>query len=118
MWKELREQLKSDLLEGYKKNERPTYVNKLMIIWNFATLYIKGVRCIAVSKEIAQQFHEGIGRHFAHQIQVLAQHYQLFEQLPEEKQGGTGGQSLLKDERVQAVVRTYLSGVLLGKVTP
>ena len=57
-WEELQEQLKSDLLEGYKKNERPTHVNKLTIIRNFATLCIKGVRCIAASKEIAQQFHD------------------------------------------------------------
>jgi hypothetical protein len=117
-WEELREQLKSDLLEGYKKNERPTNVNKLTIIRNFATLRIKGVRRIAASEEIARQFHEGTGRHFARQIRVLARHYQLFEQLPEEKRGGTGGRSLLKDERVQAAARTYLSGVPLGEVTP
>ena len=67
-WEELREQLKSDLLEGYKKNERPTHVNKLTIIQNFAMLRIKGVRCIAVSEEIVRQFHEGTGHHFAHQI--------------------------------------------------
>jgi hypothetical protein len=71
-WEELQEQLKSDLLEGYKKNERPTHVNKLTIIRNFATLRIKGVRRIAASEEIAQQFHEGTGRHFACQIRVLA----------------------------------------------
>ena len=70
-WEELREQLKSDLLEGYKKNERPTNVNKLTIIRNFATLRIKGVRHIAPSEEIARQFHEGTGCHFARQIRVL-----------------------------------------------
>ena len=106
------------MVERYKKNESPTILNKLTILQNFATLHIKGVRCIAASEEIAQQFHEGTGHHFARQIQALTQHYQLFEQLLEEKQGGTGGRSLLKDERVQAVVRTYLSGVPLGEVTP
>jgi len=98
LWEELREQLKSDMVEGYKKNESPTILNKLTILQNFTTLYIKGVRHITMSEEIAQQFHEGMGHHFAHQIRALAQHYQLFEQLPEEKRGGTGGQSLLKDE--------------------
>jgi hypothetical protein len=106
------------MVERYKKNESPTILNKLTILRNFATLRIKGVRRIAASEEITRQFHKGTGHHFARQIRALAQHYQLFEQLPEEKQGGTGGRSLLKDERVQAVARTYLSGVPLGKVTP
>jgi len=118
LWEELREQLKSDMVEGYKKNESPTILNKLTILQNFTTLCIKGVRHITTSEEIAQQFHEGMGHHFTHQIRALTQHYQLFEQLPEEKRGGTGGQSLLKDERVQVAARTYLSGVLLGEVTP
>jgi hypothetical protein len=106
------------MVEGYKKNESPTILNKLTILQNFTMLCIKGVRHITTSEEIVQQFHEGMGHHFAHQIQALTQYYQLFEQLPEEKQGGTGGQSLLKDEQVQVAARTYLSGVLLGEVTP
>ena len=73
---------------------------------------------MAVSEEIAQQFHEGVGGHFARQIHVLARHYQLFKQLPEERQGGVGCRSLLKDERVQAAARTYLLGVPTGEVTP
>jgi hypothetical protein len=117
-WEELREQLKSDLREGHKKHEAPTCLNKLTIIQNFATLRIKGVKHMATSKEIAWQFHEGVGGHFAHQIRVLARHYQLFEQLPEERRGGAGGRSLLKDERVQAAARTYLLGVPTGEVTP
>jgi len=71
-WEELQEQLKSDLVEGYKKNESPTILNKLTILRNFAMLCIKGVRCIAASEEITWQFHEGMGHHFAHQIQALA----------------------------------------------
>jgi hypothetical protein len=117
-WEELREQLKSDLLEGYKKNATPTILNKLTVLRNFATLRIKGVRRMAASEEIARQFHDGTGSYFARQIRVLARHYQLFEQLPEEKRGGTGGRSLLKDERVQAAAKTYLLGVPLGEVTP
>jgi hypothetical protein len=90
-WEELQEQLKSDLREGHKKHEAPTHLNKLTIIQNFATLHIKGVKCMAVSEEIARQFHEGVGGHFARQIHVLTRHYQLFEQLPEERRGGVGG---------------------------
>jgi hypothetical protein len=55
-------------VEEQKKNEMPTYLNKLTILHNFATLYIKGVKCIATSKEIAQSWHEGTGGHFAYQI--------------------------------------------------
>jgi len=71
-WEELREQLKSDLLEGYKKNATPTILNKLTVLQNFTTLRIKGVRRMAVSEEIARQFHEGTGSYFARQIRVLA----------------------------------------------
>ena len=70
-WKELREQLKLDWLEGQKKNERPTHLNKLTILQNFTTLRIKGVRWIAASKEIAQVWQDGVGTYFAHQIRFL-----------------------------------------------
>ena len=84
-WEKLQEQLKSDLQEGHKKNEAPTHLNKLTILRNFTMLRIKGVKCMAMSKEIVWQFHEGVGGYFAHQILILAHHYQLFEQLPEER---------------------------------
>src|SRR6266851_1842162 len=98
LWEELQEQLKSDLQEGHKRNETPTHLNKLTILWNFTTLYIKEVKHMAASKEIAQQFYKGVGGYFTHQIHILTHHYQLFEQLPEERQGGAGSRSLLKDE--------------------
>jgi hypothetical protein len=85
LWEELREQLKSDLQEGHKKNEASTRLNKLMILWNFTTLHNKEVKRMATSEEIAWQFHEGVGSYFTRQIRVLAHHYQLFEQLPEER---------------------------------
>jgi len=66
LWKELQEQLKLDWLEGQKKNERPTHLNKLTILQNFATLHIKGVRHIATSKEIAWVWQDGVGTYFAH----------------------------------------------------
>jgi hypothetical protein len=34
------------------------------------------------------QWHKGKGTHFARWVRILACHYQLFEQLPDEKQGG------------------------------
>jgi len=67
-WKELREQLKLDWLEGQKKNERPTHLNKLTILQNFTMLHIKGVRRITISKEITQVWQDGVGVYFAHQI--------------------------------------------------
>ena len=67
-WKELQEQLKLDWLEGQKKNERPTRLNKLTILQNFVTLRIKGVRCIATSKEIARVWQDGVGMYFTRQI--------------------------------------------------
>jgi len=81
-------------------------------------LHIKGTGRIDASKEIAQQWHEGTGVHFARQIQFLARHYQLFEQVTEEKRGSGGGRSLLKDERVQAAARAHLSTMPTGEVTP
>ena len=52
-WEELQEQIKSDLEEAHKWHETLTHMNKLLILRNFATLYIKGTRQIDVSKEIA-----------------------------------------------------------------
>jgi hypothetical protein len=49
---------------------------------------------------------------------MLAHHYQLYEQLPVEKQGGDTGQSLLNDEHVQTTARTYLTSLATGDVTP
>lgn len=97
-WEELREQIKSDMDEGHKRHETRTHMNKLLILRNFATLRIKGLRRIPASQEIAWQFHEGTAIYFARRVRFLARHYQLFEQLPQEKRGTTGGQSLLKDE--------------------
>jgi len=60
-------------------------MNKLLILRNFAMLRIKGVKRIVASQEIARQFHEGTGAHFARRIWFLTQHYQLFKQMPQEK---------------------------------
>ena len=60
-------------------------MNKLLILRNFAMLCIKGIKRIAASQEIVWQFHKGAGVHFAHRVRFLARHYQLFEQVPQEK---------------------------------
>ena len=93
-------------------------MNKLTILRNFVTLRIKGMGHIAMSEDIAQQWHKGAGVHFAHRIRLLAHHYQLFEQLPIEKRGGDRGRSLLNDERIQTASRAHLSSLAKGEVTP
>ena len=101
-----------------KEHAALTQINQLIILRNFATLRIKGLGRMAASEQIAQQWHEGRGIHFARQIRALAHHYQRFEQLPPEKRGGDGGHSLLNDERVQTAARTHLTGLPTGDVTP
>ncbi|KZT63123.1 hypothetical protein DAEQUDRAFT_680923 [Daedalea quercina L-15889] len=117
-WYDLREQIKADLARSKKKNVILTEINQLLILRNFATLRLKGFERIPASQEIARQWHEGEGVHFARRIRQLACHYQLFEQLPIEKRGGDRGHSLLNDEHVQAAARQYLSGLAAGEVTP
>jgi hypothetical protein len=59
-----------------------------------------------------------MGTYFACQIQFLAYHYQLFEEIPPEKWGKHLDRSLLSDEQVQMAMRTYLTGLPMGEVTP
>ena len=68
--------------------------------------------------QIARQMTDGVGTHFACQIRFLAHHYQLFEQLPPQKQGKYLNRSLLNDEQVQVAARTYLTSLPMGEVTP
>jgi hypothetical protein len=63
-WKDLREQIKDDIVNAHKKCARLTTINQLLLLRNFSTLWIKGVGRMAASKEIAQQWHEGEGTHF------------------------------------------------------
>jgi hypothetical protein len=81
-WEVLREQIKDDIVHAHKKRTRLTTINQLLLLHNFSTLRIKGVGRITASREIARQWHEGEGTHFARQVRILARHYQLFEQLP------------------------------------
>ncbi|KAG2157546.1 hypothetical protein DEU56DRAFT_750616 [Suillus clintonianus] len=73
-WSEMHENIKSDL----KKNSNSlllAQINKLTILSNFATLYIKGCSRIQASVEIARQWHEGKEIHFARKVQALVRHY-------------------------------------------
>jgi len=75
-WEELQEQIKEDLRMSKDRNMTLTQINQLIILCNFATLLLKGSKCIVVSEHIMDQWHEGQGTHFACQIQALACHYQ------------------------------------------
>ena len=79
---------------------------------------MQGVRHIPVSEQIAMQWKDGTGVHFAHRIRFIAYHYQLFKQLPPEKQGRYTDRSLLSDKELQMAARTYLTSLPTGEVTP
>lgn len=116
-WTELREQIKADLRA--KKTLPVAETNQLLIIRNFATLQLKGFGRIAASNEIARQWHESEGVHFARKVRELARHYQVFEQLPKRKPSGNkSSHSLLLDEQVRTAVRTWLLAQTAGSVTP
>ena len=117
-WVVLREQIKDDL----KKHSRTlplSKINQLIILRNFATLQIKGYSKLAASQEIARQWHEGEGTHFARRVRALARFYQLNEQLPIEKRGGNKkARSLILDETVKFATRSWLMNQKPGTVTP
>jgi hypothetical protein len=117
-WKDLWEQIKDNIVKAHKKRARLTTINQLLLLHNFSTLRIKGVGRMAASKEIARQWHEGEGTHFARRVQILARHYQLFEQLPIQSAGGFQGSSVFNDERMQSGARVWLSRLPTGEVSP
>jgi hypothetical protein len=102
---------------AHKRNNSLSCLNQLMILRNYTTLWIKGIGRMHISQDITQQWQDGTGTHFACHICFLAHHYQLFKHLPAGTQGGDVGQSLLNDEQVQMVARTYLLDLPVGKVT-
>ncbi|KAG2073340.1 hypothetical protein BDR04DRAFT_938267, partial [Suillus decipiens] len=117
-WKTLRDQIKDDLRKNHKSLPLSA-INQLMILSNFATLRLKGASRIGASLEIARQWHEGNGLWYSRRVRALARHYQIFEQLPHEKRGGTqGARSFLHDESVETRCRTWLSNIQTGQVTP
>jgi len=64
-WQELREQIKSDLELAEKSKSSLSKITQLLILRNFATLRIKGCGRMAASEDIARQWREGKGAHFA-----------------------------------------------------
>lgn len=118
-WAALREQIMKDLRRG-KKTLSLAQINQLLIIRNFATLRVKGMKRIPASMEIAQQWHEGsTPMHFARRVRALARHYQVFEQLPQETRGGhRASQSLLDDQSVRLAAREWLTSQPVGQITP
>jgi hypothetical protein len=117
-WDVLRTQIDKDLKKG-KKTLPVSQLRKLLLIRNFATLRLKGFKRIEASQQIALQWHSGEGAHFARQIRKLARHYQIFEQLPQEKRGGArSGRTLLLDERIRNAALEWLTALPAGQVTP
>ena len=116
-WEELHKQIDVDLKKG-EKTLPVSKTRKLMLIRNFVMLRLKGFGRMEASQEIAQQWHWGDGTHFAHQIQKLAWHYQVFEQLPLEKRGGAWkGHTLLLDEWIRNAAREWLTAQPAGDIT-
>jgi hypothetical protein len=83
-WADLQKEIKDNLRKN-RKTLLLSHINQLMIISNFATLRLKEVSRTQASLETAQQWHEGEGNWFAHRVWELAQHYQIFEELPVKK---------------------------------
>jgi hypothetical protein len=100
-WSDIQKDIKAHL----KKNQKSltlSEINQYLIILNFATLRIKGLKHTEASLEIAHQWHEGEGNWFARRVRALARHYQTFEKLPAEKWGGeNNAHSWLHDESVE-----------------
>jgi len=118
LWSDLRDKIKANLEVAHKQKASLMQMKELLVLQNFAMLQMRRDGCIVVSMQIAWQTTDGVGTHFACQIHFLACHYQLFEQLPPQKQGKYLNRSLLNDKQVQAAVRTYLMGLSTGEVTP
>ncbi|KAJ6561653.1 hypothetical protein B0H19DRAFT_1068406 [Mycena capillaripes] len=111
-WHALREKIKGEL---QKQNLSLIKHNQLLILRNFATLRIKGLKRIAASLEIAHQWHEGNGNWFARRVRALAHHYQVFEELPADTRGGrANAKSLLNDESVQTACLAWLKRQEVG----
>ena len=117
-WEVLQDQIKKDMKKA--GNTLPiTQINQLLVLQKFATLQLKGYGKIEASLEIAQQWHEGEGKHYAQKVQALVWHCQVFEQLPIEKQGGEKmACSLLLDEHNKTAAQLWLTSQQVGQVTP
>ncbi|KAI0676399.1 hypothetical protein C8Q78DRAFT_17309 [Trametes maxima] len=117
-WKELLDQIKKDLKKDSQKMTL-AQINQLNVLRAFSILRLKGMHAIRASLEIARQWHENTGTHFARRVRALARHYQVFEHLPREKRGGKRDKrSYLHDESIRRAARDWLSAQAVGEVTP
>ncbi|KAJ3978884.1 hypothetical protein F5890DRAFT_1559520 [Lentinula detonsa] len=118
-WEDLREEVKKELEKSKKKSLPLSKINQLLIIRNFCTLSLKGFSRIEASRQIALQWHEKEGVHFARCVRQLIRHYQVFEQLPTENQGGMRtSRTLLSDENVRKAAHAWLVAQKVGNVNP
>jgi hypothetical protein len=119
-WSVLRHQIQTCLTKKFKTYS-PSQVNQLMILRNFATLRLRGVKKLEASQQIAIQWQDdvtGSATYMARRIRALAHHYQLYEELPVEKRGGYRSRSsLLRHEAVRGAARAWLTSQTIGSVT-
>lgn len=117
-WTDLREHVKKELKQHHRRYT-VSQIHQLTILRNFATLLLKGLDRIPASIEIARQWHEGDGTHFARCVRALARHYEAFEMLPLEKRGGKkNAKCHLNDESVQKALHDWLTALPSSGVTP
>lgn len=96
----------ADIKAHLKKNSKSLLLpqlNQYLILCNFTTLLLNGFGHIEASLCITDQWHEGPGKWFAHQVHALAWHYQTFKIFLEEKHGSyaTSAHSWINDESVE-----------------
>lgn len=116
LWDVLKKQLEKALNDRTLPRSR---VNQLTVLGYFANLRLKGYSRITASHLIATVCKGGEGKWFARRVRELARHYQIFEDLPKERRGGSRvGRSWIHHEGVRPRVREFLNALPAGKVTP
>lgn len=77
--------IQAEITEKIKRDSKimpVSSLNKYYIIMCFGTLSIKGLSQMKASEEVARQWHEKEGIHFAHRVWALVRHYQIFTMNP------------------------------------
>lgn len=115
-WDVLQKQISKSLKDRTLPRSR---VNQFTVLGYFANLRMKGHSRTEASRLIALVCKGGEGEWFARCIRELARHYQIFEDLPTERRGGSQiGRSWIHHEGVRPRVRDFLKSLPAGKVTP
>jgi len=85
LWSELQMQIQHDIKNGCKT--LPVgHLNQLMILFNFATLMMKGYPHMEASQWISVAWNGTTGYWFGCWVRELARYYKIFKQLPIEHQ--------------------------------